>query len=128
MTQIADKVTRFDSTLVDSAIAEGRRQNRTGRQQLEYWARIGQAMTAHETSALSRVQQALSGTLPTADLTDEEGRLFHAEVDVKIADSLSDTDYQATLAARGITTVVLDEQGRLTERSPDGTTRLLDTE
>ncbi len=104
MTQSADKVTRFDSTLVDSAIAEGRRQNRTGRQQLEYWARIGQAMTAHETSALSRVQQALTGTVPTADLTDAEGRLFNAEVDVKIAEGLARTDYRAELAASGITT------------------------
>lgn len=128
MTQTADKVTRFDSTLVDSAIAEGRRQNRTGRQQLEYWARIGQAMTAHETSALNRVQQALAGTLPTAELTDAEGRLLNAEVDVKIADSLARTDYRAELAASGITTVVLDDQGRLVEQSPDGTTRVLDSE
>lgn len=128
MTQAADKVTRFDSTLVDSAIAEGRRQNRTGRQQLEYWARIGQSMTAHETSALHRVQQALAGTLPTADLSEAEGRLFNAEVDVKLADSLSRADYQSELADRDITTVVLDDQGRLVERSPDGTTRVLDAE
>ncbi|ORM36675.1 hypothetical protein [Williamsia sp. 1135] len=128
MTQSADKVTRFDSTLVDSAIAEGQRQNRTGRQQLEYWARIGQAMTAHETSALSRVQQALTGTVPTADLTDAEGRLFNAEVDVKIAEGLDRTDYRAELAASGITTVVLDDQGRLVEQSPDGTIRVLDSE
>ncbi|WP_207837314.1 TA system antitoxin ParD family protein [Williamsia soli] len=128
MTQTADKVTRFDSALVDSAIAEGRRQNRTGRQQLEYWARIGQAMTAHETSALNRVQQALAGTLPTAELTDAEGRLFNAEVDVRIADSLARTDYRAELAASGITTVVLDDQGRLVEQSPDGTSRVLDSE
>lgn len=128
MTQAADKVTRFDSSLVDSAIAEGRRQNRTGRQQLEYWARIGQSMTAHETSALRRVQQALAGSLPTAELTDAEGRLFNAEVDAKIADSLARTDYTSQLAERGVTTVVLDDQGRLVERSPDGSTRVLDTE
>lgn len=128
MTQAADKVTRFDSTLVDSAIAEGRRQNRTGRQQLEYWARIGQSMTAHETSALRRVRDALSGTLATTELTESEGRLFNAEVDAKIADGLSRVDYRSELASRGITTVVLDEQGRLVERSPDGTARVLDTE
>lgn len=128
MAQTTDKVTRFDSALVDSAIAEGRRQNRTGRQQLEYWARIGQAMTAHETSALNRVQQALAGTLATAELTEAEGRLFNAEVDVKIADSLADADYRSELAAHGITTVVLDERGRLVERSPDGSTRVLDAE
>lgn len=128
MTQTADKVTRFDSTLVDSAIAEGRRQNRTGRQQLEYWARIGQSMTAHETAALQRVRDALAGTLPTADLTEAEGRLFNAEIDVKISDSLARADYPAELAARGISTVVLDDEGRLVEQNPDGTTRVLAAE
>ncbi|MEE2055929.1 TA system antitoxin ParD family protein [Rhodococcus artemisiae] len=121
-----DKVARFDAELVDSAIAEGGRQNRTGRQQLEYWARIGRAMTAHETASLRRVRDALAGSRPTTDLTDAEGRLFNAEIDARLADHLADTDYPGVLAARGITTVVLDDEGRLVERHPDGTTRVLD--
>ncbi len=69
MTSSTDKVTRFDAELVDSAIAEGGRQNRTGRQQLEYWARIGRAMTAHETASLHRVHEALAGTRELSELT-----------------------------------------------------------
>ncbi|WP_420752909.1 TA system antitoxin ParD family protein [Rhodococcus sp. O3] len=128
MAPYTDKVTRFDAELVDSAIAEGGRQNRTGRQQLEYWARIGRAMTAHETAALRRVQEALAGNRPTTDLTVAEGRLFNAEIDARIADGLAHADYAGTLAARGVTTVVLDDEGRLVEQRPDGTTRVLDAE
>ncbi|MCK0093494.1 hypothetical protein HCA61_21370 [Rhodococcus sp. HNM0563] len=128
MPSYTDKVTRFDAELVDSAIAEGGRQNRTGRQQLEYWARIGRAMTAHETASLHRVQDALAGTRPTTELTPAEGRLFNAEIDARIADDLAGADYTGVLAARGVTTVVLDAEGRLVEQHPDGTTRVLDAE
>ncbi|MFD6895845.1 hypothetical protein ACFWB0_15015 [Rhodococcus sp. NPDC060086] len=126
MAPSTDKVTRFDAELVDSAIAEGGRQNRTGRQQLEYWARIGRAMTAHESASLRRVHDALSGSRPLADLTDAEGRLFNAETDTRLADHLADIDYVGVLAGRGVTTVVLDDEGRLVEQHPDGTTRVLD--
>lgn len=126
MTSSTDKVTRFDAELVDSAIAEGGRQNRTGRQQLEYWARIGRAMTAHETASLHRVHEALAGTRDPEDLTAAEGRLFDAEIDARLADGLARTDYAEVLAARGVTTVVLDDEGRLVEQRPDGSRRVLD--
>ncbi|MFX1758924.1 TA system antitoxin ParD family protein [Rhodococcus sp. As11] len=125
MTSSTDKVTRFDAELVDSAIAEGGRQNRTGRQQLEYWARIGRAMTAHETASLHRVHEALAGTREPEDLTAAEGRLFDAEIDARLADGLARTDYAEVLAARGVTTVVLDDAGRLVEQGPDGSRRVL---
>ncbi|WP_213930779.1 ParD-like family protein [Rhodococcus sp. B50] len=126
MTSSTDKVTRFDAELVDSAIAEGGRQNRTGRQQLEYWARIGRAMTAHETASLHRVHEALAGTRELDDLTAAEGRLFDAEIDARLADGLAGTEYAGVLAARGVTTVVLDDEGRLVEQRPDGSRRVLD--
>lgn len=126
MTSSTDKVTRFDAELVDSAIAEGGRQNRTGRQQLEYWARIGRAMTAHETASLHRVHEALAGTREPEDLTAAEGRLFDAEIDARLGDGLARTDYAEVLAARGVTTVVLDDEGRLVEQRPDGSRRVLD--
>lgn len=128
MTSSTDKVTRFDAELVDSAIAEGGRQNRTGRQQLEYWARIGRAMTAHETASLQRVQDALAGARETTDLTAAEGRLFNAEIEARLTDGLARTNYAEVLAARGVTTVLLDEQGRLVEHRPDGSSRVLDDE
>lgn len=128
MSRPADKVTRFDAELVESAIAEGRRQNRSGRQQLEHWARIGRAMTAPETTSLQRVREALIGARSTMDLNDAEGRVFNAEIDARIAESLANADYPRVLAARGVTTVVLDDEGRIVEHRPDGTTHVLDHE
>ena len=41
MTRVADRVTRFAADLVDSAAAEGARQSRSAKQQLDHWARVG---------------------------------------------------------------------------------------
>lgn len=128
MTRSADKVTRFDADLVDSAIAEGRRQHRTGRQQLEYWARVGRALTAHESASLARVESALSGNRPTTDLTEPEGRAFNAAIRARVGEHLASADYRETLKERGITTVALDDDGRIIEYRPDGTTRIVDQE
>lgn len=123
-----DKVTRMDADLVDSAIAEGRRQQRTGRQQLEHWALVGRSLTAHETASTRRVHAALNGDRPTTDLNDAEGRVFNAEVRARITEKLATADYRGTLAARGVTTVALNEAGELVEYRPDGTTAVLEDE
>ncbi|AZG47637.1 TA system antitoxin ParD family protein [Gordonia insulae] len=128
MTRAADKVTRVDADLVDSAIAEGRRQQRTGRQQLEYWARVGRALTTHESASLRRVQAALSGAIPTTDLGGDEGRAFNAQIRARVSEDLATADYRRELSASGVTTVSLDEAGRIVEHLPDGTTRVLDDE
>ncbi|MAU81951.1 hypothetical protein ACIGKQ_20725 [Gordonia sp. NPDC062954] len=120
MPRSADKVTRFDAELIDSAISEGRRQQRTGRQQLEHWARVGRAVTAYESAALSRVRAALRGAHPVDDLTVDEGRVFNAEIRARVAEDLANADYRATQVARGVTTVALDDAGRIVEYRPDG--------
>ena len=125
MTRSTDKVTRFDSDLVDSAIAEGRRQQRTGRQQLEYWARVGRSITAHETGSLRRVEEAVAGDRPTADLGEAEGRVFNAEIRARLDDDLAAANYRQELAGRGVTTVSLDADGHLVEHRPDGTRRIV---
>ena len=86
----------------------------------------GRAMTAHETASLHRVHEALAGTRELSELTAAEGRLFDAEIDARLADGLARTDYAEVLAARGVTTVVLDDEGRLVEQRPDGSRRVLD--
>ena len=43
----ADRVTRFDADLFDSAAAEGARQSRSAKQQLDHWARVGRAVSAN---------------------------------------------------------------------------------
>ncbi|GLP75271.1 hypothetical protein TUM20983_23810 [Mycobacterium antarcticum] len=125
MSEVADRVTRFAADLVDSAEAEGARQSRSTKQQLDHWVRVGRAVSSQQTAARRRVEAALAGELPLAELTVEEGVVFNAEIAAGIDESLSRTDYGRVLAGRGITTVALDGDGNIVEHRPDGTSTVL---
>ena len=125
MTGVADRVTRFAADLVDSAAAEGARQSRSAKQQLDHWARVGRAVSATHTASRRRVEAALAGQLPTSELTVEEGVVFNAEISAAIEESLARTHYGDALAAQGITTVALNEAGDIVEHRPDGSAVVL---
>lgn len=125
MTRMQDKVTRFAADLVDDAAAEGARQSRSAKQQLDHWARIGRAVDSEQTASRQRVEAALSGKLPSTALTTEETVVFNAEISAAIDENLADTHYGEKLAAAGIVTVALDDQGQLRQYYPDGTSTLL---
>jgi len=127
MAEVADRVTRFAADLVDSAAAEGARQSRSAKQQLDHWVRVGRAVSAQQTVARRRVEAALAGHLDTAALTGEEGVVFNAEIAAAIEESLAQTNYGGILAERGITTVALDDDGRIVEYRPDGTSVVVET-
>jgi hypothetical protein len=59
------------------------------------------------------------------DLTVEEGVVFNAEISAAIEEKLARTHYGDELAARGITTVALNESGDIVEYQPDGTATVL---
>lgn len=125
MAEVQDKVTRFDAELVEAAAAEGARQSRSARQQLAHWVRVGRAVSSVSSAQRARVEAALAGTLPMRELTDEESVVVNAELSVGIEERLTQVDIGAELAAEGVTTVALDDEGRLVEHQPDGTTRIL---
>ncbi len=125
MANAADRVTRVAADLMDSAAAEGVRQSRSAKQQLDHWARIGRSVSAQHTAARRKVEAALAGGVELAELTTEEGVVFNAEISAAIEESLADTDYGALLAARGITTVALDAFGQIVEYRPDGSSSVL---
>ena len=125
MPEVADRVTRFAADLVDSAAAEGARQSRSAKQQLDHWARVGRAVSAQQSAARRRVEAALAGHLDTGALTAEEGVVFNAEISAAIEENLSHTHYGDILAERGVTTVALDDDGRIVEYRPDGTSVFL---
>lgn len=122
-----DKVTRFASDLVDAAAAEGARQSRSARQQLDHWVRVGRAVSSFSTAARHRVEAAIAGQLPMNRLTTEEGVTFNAEVAAAIEENLASTHYGQVLAGEGVTTVALDGNGCLVTYSPDGTVTALAT-
>lgn len=125
MTANADRVTRFAADLLDSAAAEGARQSRSAKQQLDHWARVGRAVSSQHSAARKRVEAALAGEVGLEELGTEEGIVFNAEIDAAIQQSLARTDYGAELARRGITTVALDDAGRIVEHRPDGSSQVL---
>jgi ParD-like antitoxin of type II bacterial toxin-antitoxin system len=118
---VTDRVTRVAADLVDSAAAEGVRQSRSAKQQLDHWARVGRAVSSQHTASRRRVEAALAGDLPLGELSVEEGVVFNAEISASIAEDLARTHYGKTLAARGITTIALNDAGDLVEHRPDGT-------
>jgi ParD-like antitoxin of type II bacterial toxin-antitoxin system len=119
VTNTADRVTRVAADLMDSAAAEGARQSRSARQQLEHWARVGRAMSSQQTSARRRVEAALTGDLGLHELSIEEGAAFNAEIAAAVQERLAGSNYGTLLAERGATTVALDESGEVVEHRPD---------
>ena len=121
MAEAVDRVTRFAADLVDSAAAEGARQSRSAKQQLDHWARVGRAVSSQHTASRRRVEAALAGQMATSELSVEEGVVFNAEISAAIEESLAHTNYGAALAGQGITTVALNDDGDIVEHRPDGT-------
>jgi hypothetical protein len=128
MSDAADRVTRVAADLMDSATAEGARQSRSAKQQLDHWARVGRAVSSQHTASRRRVEAALAGELDTSDLTVEEGVVFNAEITAAIEERLARTDYGGVLASRGITMVALDEAGQIVEYWPDGSSAVVTAE
>src|ERR1700730_1837816 len=127
MAEALDRVTRVAADLVDSAAAEGARQSRSAKQQLDHWARVGRAVSSQHTATRRRVEAALAGHLATSELTVEEGVVFNAEISAAVEESLARTNYGAALAGQGITTVALNDAGEIVEHQPDGTEVVLAT-
>lgn len=125
MTESADRVTRFAADLIDSAAAEGARQSRSAKQQLDHWARVGRAVSSQHSAARRKVEAALAGDTPLRELSAEEATVFNAEIAASIEESLAHANYGRTLAGRGITTVALDEDGQIVQYRADGSTAVL---
>jgi hypothetical protein len=126
MGQAVDRVTRFAADLIDSAAAEGARQSRSTKQQLDHWARVGRAVSTQQTASRRRVEAALAGDLEIGELTVEEGVVFNAEISAAIEENLARANYGDVLTARGVTTVALNDAGELVEHRPDGSSAVLE--
>lgn len=125
MATTGDRVTRVAADLMEAAAVEGKRNSRSAKEQLDHWARVGRAVTVQHTASRRRVEAALRGDLPLAELTTEEGVVFVAERNTAVAASMATVHLGNLLAAEGLTTVAVDDEGRLVEHRPDGTTAIL---
>ena len=123
---MADRMTRFDADLFDAALDEGRRENRSGRQQLEHWTRIGRMFSAYETTTRRRIGAAVRGQFPLSALTSDERLVANLELDVAIRERAAGTSFGHSLLNAGLTAVALDDEGVLVEFRPDGSRRPVD--
>lgn len=123
---MADRMTRFDAELFDAAVDEGRRENRSGRQQLEHWTRVGRMFSAYETSTRRRIAAAVKGQLPMAALEGDERLVANVELDVAIRERAAGAGFGRALLAEGLPAVAVDDHGKIVEFRPDGTHVSLD--
>lgn len=121
----ADKPTRFAIDLLEAAAVEGGREGRSAKQQLDHWARVGRAVSMHHTAARRRIEAALAGTLDLTELSGTERVVVNAELDATVNEVAQEISFGERLAAEGVTTVALDDGGRLVEHRPDGTSGVL---
>ena len=121
-----DRMTRFSTELFEAAIVEGRHEQRSARQQLEHWTRLGRELSAHETTTRRRIAAAVRGEMPLSALSSEECLVANVELDVAIRERAANTSFGRTLLKGGMMAVALDENGELTEFHPGGMSRPLD--
>ena len=119
------KTTRLPADLLDAAEAEGLEEHRSVAKQVEHWARFGMLFDRQTSAGRRRIQRAVAGDLPLAELPDDERLVANAQIDASISTAANGVSFADRLAAQGMTTVVLDAEGRMVRRQPDGTTTVL---
>lgn len=118
--------TRIAADVYAAAQQAARRESRSAAQQIDHWVRIGQGFSMLQSASRRRIEAVLSGALPMSSLRPDERTVVHAELDAAISAKAASTPLGAAVTADGVTTVALDDQGRLVEYRPDGTSTLLD--
>lgn len=109
------KPIRIAGDLYDAAVAIGREQSRSATEQVDYWVRVGRAVSADEVAVRQR-----RAALLVADLPEATAQAINAQIDADIERGAATTDFAAAAAARGVATVTLDEDGQLIREEPDG--------
>ena len=121
-----NRPTRFATDLLESAAAEGARQNRSAKQQLEHWTRLGRAVSIHQTVAQRRIQAALADTTLLAALDPDDRLVANSELDAAIQQHAQTSSYGDLLAAEGMPIVAIDDDGRLVRYERDGTSTVIE--
>jgi len=122
---MASKTTRLPVDLIEAAEAEGRKERRSAAKQLEHWVRFGMFFDRQTGLARRRIQRAVAGEASLGDLGDDERVVANATINAAISAAANEVSFADRLAARGLTTVVMDDYGRMVRRQPDGSTTVL---
>jgi hypothetical protein len=122
----AGQPTRIAPDVYAAAKEAATRESRSAAQQIDHWVRLGQALSMRQSASGRRIEAVLAGVLPMSALRADEQAIVNAEIDAAVAAKAQATPLGSAAAADGVTTVALDEDGRLVEYRTDGSTALLD--
>jgi hypothetical protein len=111
--------------LIEAAEAEGREEHRSAAKQLEHWARFGMFFDRQTSSSRRRIQRAVAGEVSLGELDDDERMVANAAINAAVSAAANEVSFADRLAARGVTTVVMDDEGKMVRRHPDGSTTAL---
>lgn len=125
-TAAAGQPTRIAPDMYAAAQQIAARESRSAAQQIDYWLRVGQGYAMQLSASKRRVEAVLAGTLPMSALRPDERLIVNAELDAAVTVKAAATPLGAAMTAEGVTTVALDDEGRLVEYRPDGTSTVLD--
>ena len=118
--------TRIAPDVFAAAQQAAARESRSAAEQVNHWARVGQSVALHQSASRRRIEAVLAGSLPMSVLRPDEREIVNAELDAAITAKAQSTPLGAAVSTDGVTTVALDDEGRLVEYRPDGTSRVLD--
>lgn len=116
------RTTRLPADLIEAAEAHGRREHRSAAKQIEHWARFGQYFEGLSTAARARIQRVVAGEVAVEQLDEDERLVANAQITARISAAANESSFADRLAASGVTTVGLDDRGRMVRRHPDGST------
>lgn len=119
------KTTRLPVDLIEMAEAEGREQHRSAAKQLEHWARFGMYFDRQTSASHRRIQRAIAGEGSLGELDENERVVANAAINAVISTAANEVSFADRLAARGVTTVIMDDEGGMVRRAPDGSTTAL---
>lgn len=119
------RTTRLPTDLIVAAETDGRAEHRSAAKQLEHWARLGMFFDRQTSAAARRIQRAVAGDMAITELPADERIVANAAIDAAMSVVANETSFADLLAARGVTTVVMDDAGNLIRRHPDGSTSAL---
>lgn len=122
----AAQPTRIAPDMYAAAQQAAPAESRSAAQQIDFWLRVGHGVSQQRSASRRRIDAVLAGTLPLTALRAEERLVVNAELDASIDVRAAATPLGVASTRQGRTTVALDEQGRLVEYRPDGTSTVLD--
>ena len=119
------KPVRIDGEIVEAAEQTAREQHRSTAEQVNRWVRLGKHLDLSISVDQRHIEQVVAGKDQFKDLTTEERTIAHARIDAAIDEAVEETNLGRRARDGGVTTVTMDDQGRVIETTPDGEVRVL---